>query len=484
VPQSIAGSQLNVPSLEFLLFAAVAALAFHLSSAQPWRQGVLLVANIAFFSTFVPHDLFAVLPYAGFLLLGYFGLHRASNQAGRWAIVAAIVLSFFWLKKYTFVPDALLLPIPYVTIGLSYVFFRILHLAIDAQQQEATSPPRPISYLNYALNFTSLVSGPIQRYEDYQRVENDAAPVDSASFGQSLERIVVGFFKVLVLSAALSSWQQQLLETIHQGDEFSSRLLYGAAIVAIYPVYLYFNFSGYTDFVIGVASWFGLVLPENFNRPFQSESFIIFWNRWHITLSSWLRTYVYQPLLLILIEKIPSRKFEPALSAFAMFVTFFLVGAWHGQTTTFLFYGVLQGFGISTNAIYQTVMGKWLGKAQYRTLRENSLYRNCARGLTFTWFSFTLLWFWSDWGKIGEISAQLGAGVAILIWPILFVGWTVVLGGWVLLFDRACTIGQSWGQVLTSRYARTMWCTALATIAIGTMLLLNSASPPIVYKNF
>lgn len=474
---------MTVPSLEFILFGAVVALIFHLSRTQNWREAVLLIANLGFFLTFAPNIL-AVLPYVGFLALGYLSTFQASRAAAKWIIVSAIVLSFFSLKRYTFIPDFLTLPFPYITIGLSYVFFRILHVAIDAQQQDFKSQPRLISYLNYVLNFTSLVSGPIQRFEDYRQVENVTCPVDAQSFGHSLERVVIGSFKVFVLSSALSACQQQLLDSVFHTNVFLDRLIYGTTAVAVYPVYLYCNFSGYTDVVIGVARWFGLRLPENFNRAFQAESFIVFWNRWHITLSSWLRTYVFQPLLLSLMKKVPSRRLEPYLAAFAMFVTFFLVGAWHGQTTSFLFYGVLQGIGVSVNALYQTFMAKRLGKAAYANLRGGMLYRNVSRGLTFSWFSFTLLWFWSDWDKLAESGAQLGAAVTVLIWPALLVLSTIVLGFWSLIFNWSMSVAERQGQFLTGRYCRTVLGTAVFAITVSTTMLLNSASPPIIYKNF
>ena len=302
---------MNVPSFQFLLLALAAAVLFHFSSSRPWRQAVLLVANIGFFATFGSSNVLAYLPFAGLLLLGYVGLHRTRNHDAGWLIVAAIVAAFFWLKKYTFIPAPLLISFPYVSIGLSYVFFRVLHLAIDTQQDLLPVRPGLLSYLNYTLNFTSLVSGPIQRYEDYRIVEMVPASIGPVSLGRSAERIVVGFFKVFVLSAALSALQQQLLEGVGAEQSFGERLVSGIAIVAIYPVYLYFNFSGYTDFVIGVARWFGLSLPENFNRPFQSENFLAFWSCWHMTLSNWLKTYVYQPLVQTLMVRFPERRDNP-----------------------------------------------------------------------------------------------------------------------------------------------------------------------------
>jgi alginate O-acetyltransferase complex protein AlgI len=215
---------MNVPSFQFLLLALVAAVLFHLSSSRPWRQAVLLVANLGFFATFGPSNVLAYLPFAGLLLLGYVGLHQTRNRYAGWLVITAIVLAFFWLKKYTFIPAPLLISFPYVSIGLSYVFFRVLHLAIDTQQSSLPARPGPLLYLNYTLNFTSLVSGPIQRYEDYRMIETAPASIGPVSLGRSTERIIVGFFKVFVLSAALSALQRQLLDGIGTEQSLGERL--------------------------------------------------------------------------------------------------------------------------------------------------------------------------------------------------------------------------------------------------------------------
>ena len=353
---------MNVPSFQFLLFALIGAVVFHLLPWRAWRQVVMLAVNLGFFASFDPHHPLAYIPFAAFLLLGYVGLSRDANRAIGWLVVCSILVMFFWLKKYTFIPGPLFLSHPYVTIGLSYVFFRVLHLAIDAHQGDLPERPGLLSYLNYTLNFTSLVAGPIQRYDNYRITAEAPRPINAISLAQSAERIICGLFKVFVVSALLSTVKQNLIDELTITQPFEERILIGMGLIGIYPLYLYFNFSGYTDFVIGVARWFGLVLPENFDRPFQSTNFIEFWSRWHITLSNWLKTYVYQPLMLRLMGRFPSRSSEPAIVVLALFVTFFLVGAWHGQTTTFLFFGVLQGSGVAVNRLFQFSMTKRLGK--------------------------------------------------------------------------------------------------------------------------
>ena len=278
--------------------------------------------------------------------------------------------------------------------------------------------------------------------------------------------------------------KQDLISALTVSQPFEERTLIAMGLVGIYPLYLYFNFSGYTDFVIGVARWFGLVLPENFDRPFQSANFIEFWSRWHITLSTWLKTYVYQPLMMRLMGRFPSRSAEPAIVVMALFVTFFLVGAWHGQTTTFLFFGVLQGFGVAANRLYQFVMTKRLGKQRYRALCADELYRALTRGLTFTWFAFTLLWFWSDWSQINGFTEALGINAILLALLLLFVIATLLLSAWVVILRIATSITWSGASLAFSRYTRTMWSTALLLVIVGVVLLSSAPAPPIVYKNF
>jgi D-alanyl-lipoteichoic acid acyltransferase DltB (MBOAT superfamily) len=247
-------------------------------------------------------------------------------------------------------------------------------------------------------------------------------------------------------------------------------------VIAIYPVYLYFNFSGYTDVMVGAAALTGLRLPENFDRPFSARNFIDFWSRWHITLSTWLRTYVYNPLMMSLMRRLPSPRLTSALTVLSFFVTFFLVGAWHGQTSEFLFFGVLQGGGVASNKLYQLTMTKRLGARRYRQLGENPVYAAVARGLTFTWFAFTLLWFWGTWRGIGRMAAELGAANLAL----------AIVGIWVaatLALEALVRAGAA-ANGLRRPEPRAFLAGAMAYLLAVYTLMLNAGPPPIVYKAF
>ena len=483
---------MSVPSFEFLAFALVGALLFNLAGAGIIGRLVMLALNLAFFATFLHQGnalqiALSAAPYAAFLLAGYLGVVSLRARPSRLLLVACILVilaAFFWMKRYAFVPEAFSLSRFYVTIGISYVFFRVLHLIIDVGQGAIEEKISPISYLNYTLNFTALVSGPIQFYKDFKAAEAERPPLTIFALARAAERIVAGLFKVMILSSVLNLWQDAMIAALPAETSVLMRVLLVAGIGAIYPLFLYANFSGYTDFVIGAARLFRLKLPENFNDPFASENFISFWSRWHITLSTWLKTYVYTPLLMALMRRQPGATFEPWFAVLAYFVTFFLVGAWHGQTSEFLFFGVLQGAGVAGNKLWQIVMQSSLSKKRYRALAANPLYRAASRGLTFTYFAFTLLWFWSTWSQIDGLAYAEGLSGFIIAWGFVFVTATIVLSALVWTQERLAKVKFAGDPVLSSRYVRTVCVTAMAVITVAVAVLMSGPAPDIVYRNF
>lgn len=478
---------MDVPSFPFLGFAAAGALAYHLSRAKAWRILVLMVCNLVFLGSFM-HQPGEAVPFAAFVLLGYGFVFAIQNRAPRLvrplAVVAMIGL-FFWLKKYSFLPSVTYLNFPYLTVGLSYVFFRVLHLIIDAHDVETVGLVGPFTFLNYTLNFTSIVSGPIQRYEDYARMAGDEpAPLDAVSVGVALERIIVGLFKVMVVSHLLFLGQKQLLADVLGEVTGPQRIVEGALLIGLYPIYLFFNFSGYVDFVIGVARFFGLRLPENFDRPFSSTSFIEYWSRWHMTLSNWLKTYVYNPLLMLLMRRVRSKAVGPYLGAIALFVTFFLIGAWHGRTSEFLFFGVLNGAGVGLNQAYRIFMTARMGRKPFAALGRNPTYQMICRGLTFGWMAFTLLWFWSDWKQLGQIAAAIGPACLVASSVLVLTAATLILAGMEATRKMLLSIGDPATPILTSRYLRTAWGTALVMVVLAFQVVMDSPAPDIIYKAF
>jgi alginate O-acetyltransferase complex protein AlgI len=476
---------MSVPSYAFLGFAAVVFAAVHLSATLWWRRAVLLAANIGFILSFT-HNIMQLAPFAALLLGGFLSIKVLERQKLRpftAALVLLLILAFCWLKRYSFFPASTLLPFVYFAVGMSYIFFRILHLVIDAAQDVLPDRMDLLSYLNYTLNFTCIVSGPIQFYQDYRRCELSPLPLDPGSIERSLHRIVIGFFKVAIVSPLLLALNTHVVGTASGSLETVERLFCSMAIVAVYPVYIYFNFSGYTDFVIGTARLLGIELPENFNRPFVSESFIEFWGRWHMTLSNWLKTYVYSPLLLHLMRRFTSKPIQPLLGVVAFFVTFFLIGAWHGQTSMFLFFGVLLGFGVSVNKIYDIVMADTLGRKRYGSLKNNAVYAALSRGLTYTYVAFSLLWFWSSWAQLESFERMNGAALTGAVLCGVWLTASIILAALKQLTDFADSI-QPQVPALLRLCVKTAFYTVLVVTVLSSTIVLNAPAPHIIYKAF
>jgi alginate O-acetyltransferase complex protein AlgI len=478
---------MDAASLKFLLFGLAIALLSNLSKSPVWRSAILLVMSIVFIGL-IAHSPIVLIPLAGFLLLGFVALkliERGWSKGLAWSL-PVVIFVYIWLKKYTFLPEGMFLHSPYLTLGLSYIFFRVLHLLVEAGEGRSQQPIGPIAYLLYTLNFSTFVSGPIQRYDKFARDQFAPEPpsLGPRVVGMQLERIIRGFFKVNVLAMLLQMVHSDAIAQLSQPVPQSVKLLAALEVAVVYPLFLYANFSGYIDIVIALARLVRLRLPENFDRPFSASSFLDFWNRWHITLSNWLKTYVYNPLLIVMMRRVSSISLEPFLGVMCFFITFFLIGIWHGRTSEFVFYGVLLGGGISINKLWQIGLTRGLGRKGYKALAAHALYIAFGRGLTFCFFSFSLFWLWGNWEEIHKIFGALNFAEWLGIWCAALIAATVALAAWEWLRAALLSIKTSEGPVFLSRYARVVYATALCLVATAIVALMNQPAPDIVYKKF
>jgi D-alanyl-lipoteichoic acid acyltransferase DltB (MBOAT superfamily) len=474
-------------SFQFLIFGLLAAVLSNFSNSGRWRSLVLLLTSIVFLGL-LAHDPYSLVPLAGFVLLGYGGLRMLDKYKGKntgWFVLAVIV-AYVWLKKYTLLPSAIFLRQPYLTLGLSYIFFRVLHLLIEAGDGAEGRHIGFSDYLLYTLNFTTFVSGPIQRYDEFARDQFEVQPLSlgSAVIGLQLERVVRGFFKVNVLAMLLDALRRNALVQMSQPHPPSEKMAYAFGLAVVYPLFLYANFSGYIDIVVAIARLMRVRLPENFDRPFSASSFIDFWNRWHITLSAWLKTYVYNPLLVALMRCLPAPGLQPLLAVFSFFVTFFLIGIWHGRTSEFVIFGALQGGGVAINKLWQLGLARVVGRKEYKTLAATPVYIAFGRGLTYSWFAFTLFWFWADWKQIDRIFSTIGIIGWLGIWLALWLFATAVLALWEWLRAALLSFRTAEGPILTSPYARVIYASTMGLTALVIVILLGQPAPGLIYKAF
>lgn len=378
-----------------------------------WRSTIVFpILNVAFLLIFTTGSELGFL--AAFVVAGYI-LLCAMRWDKRFGLIAifGVLFGFLYLRQYPFLyflpyPDSF----PFV-LGLSYVFFRVIQLVIDMKSGDVPELPSPVHYLNYTCNYLMLLSGPIQRYQEFdtQTAKMASFKLTQVEARDAIQRVIIGFLKCGPIAAALFAVHGYFIATLDGQSSELSGSFWDFSVVGsacFYLIFLYFNFSGYTDIVIGIAKLFGLTPPENFNRPFAANNFIDLWQRWHMSLGNWMKLYVFNPVLTFLMRRIKAPQAAPYLSALAFFVTFLLLGYWHGTSNAFFLCGVMLGMGMALNKIYQVKLREWLGKPRYKALKKNYIYQQLSFGLTFSWLAYSIIGFWADWELITAIAASAG----------------------------------------------------------------------------
>lgn len=273
-------------------------------------------------------------------------------------------------------------------LGFSYVAFRLIHTIRD--RQTGLLPSLMLhEYVTYVIFFPSFIAGPIDRAERF--ILDLRATTDKIQFSdryvRGLTRIIIGITKKFIIADTLA--QGMALNPVNalQIDNTIGAwiLLYG------YALRLFFDFSGYSDIAIGIGILLGIELPENFDQPYTRTSITKFWQSWHITLSNWVRFYVFSPLTRYLLKRKP--KPSPMLIVFiTQLSTMIVIALWHGVTINFLLWGIWHGIGLFVHKQYADRTRKF-----YRELKQKSrIYQVLADSIAwFITFHFVVLgWVW------------------------------------------------------------------------------------------
>ncbi|WP_321174105.1 MBOAT family O-acyltransferase [Francisella sp. W12-1067] len=223
-------------------------------------------------------------------------------------------------------------------IGFSYFMCRQIHCLIDVYSGQISKFSFS-DYIMYQLFLPTIYTGPINRYQNFER-QFKRLKFDSKKLSMSIERIVYGCFKFIFVANYIVSLK--LLPLIST-DTTSILNLYGLSIV--FWSYLYFAFSGLSDIAIGFSGCFGITIQENFNYPYKAKNIMDFWQRWHMTLTSWVKDYVFMPVF----SKFRSR-------TVAIILALIVIGLWHQISTYYLVWGVYQALGI---VIFQAYVSRF-----------------------------------------------------------------------------------------------------------------------------
>jgi membrane protein involved in D-alanine export len=383
-----------------------------------WREAIFTLINLAgYYAFFVygrdPAFAWALLIYIPIILILYVAMRFFSNaKDGRfWIAFSAPILALILIR---YAPSSLFLrvipalhPAVFVQsfivspffLGISYLAFRCSRLVLEVRNGQVEKPGF-WEYIGFCVFVPTMSVGPINTYRNYRQgfaPDPPPMPIDRA-----LLRILVGCVKYLFLGTIFNqlSYSGLLLDD-HYHHWFELPI---AAV--FYYFYLYCNFSGFCDAAIGVAGLIGIPVPENFHEPFEARNVKDFWNRWHLTLSHYMRDIVFSPLSKFLARAMGPSNVDQAI-ALAIIVVFLLVGIWHGVGGHYAAFGLVHGIGVSANHYYTIGLKKWLGRDRFKAYNANPLIRAVAIVLTFCYVAGSMFFFANTSTDMKEIFSEM-----------------------------------------------------------------------------
>lgn len=304
------------------------------------RNGLLLIASLAFYAFGEPFVVFLML--LSIIWNYFFGLMMDKGKGMRRAgLIAAVVtnLGMLGVFKYAgFFVEILNrlplveLPVPQIAlpIGISFFTFQAMSYVIDVYRGDIPIQKNLFKLMLYVTCFPQLIAGPIVKYKDIESQLTER-PMVLTEVSQGIRRFICGLAKKVLIADTVSVAADTIFAM--DTDELILPLAWLAAIC--YTLQIYFDFSGYSDMAIGLGHMFGFTFKENFNYPYISASITEFWRRWHISVSTWFKEYLYIPL--------GGNRKGKGRTMLNKWIVFFFTGLWHGAAATFVVWGLMNG---------------------------------------------------------------------------------------------------------------------------------------------
>lgn len=489
-------------SIEFLfVFLPLALLGFYSLGAmsRAWAIRWLILISLVFYAWWRPVNVLIIMPsivinfiLAKILVRLRLDDDQRARRASRVLLIAGLTFNVIWLGifKYTdfvlssinqvFATNIILLHI-ILPLGISFITFQKIAFLVDVQAGRIRSFTFR-EYCTFVLFFPQLVAGPIVHYREMMpQFQNASCRFDKKNVAVGVTLLIFGLFKKVVLADRIAPLITPIYE--HAAGGHPSFLLAWMAAVG-FTLQIYFDFSGYTDMALGLARFFGIRLPPNFNSPLRASSIIDFWLRWHMTLTRFLTAYIYNPLALWITRRRLAKgrpgfiARNPTTGAFVSslmlptLITMFVSGLWHGAGYGFILWGVLNGIYITINHAWRVVSARvWPDRLSYDRIMKPTGFI-----LTFLLVSATMVFFRapSMISAIGLIKGMMGLnGIA------LPQGVVAHLGPLARMFHQIGVIADgSWGD--RDFVGTVTWICLLMVIALAcpnTLQLLARYEP-------
>ena len=344
-------------SIPFLYYFLPLVLISYFAAPKKLKNAVLFVYSLVFYAWGEPVYVFlmaaSIISAWGFALL----MEKAKTQkAKKIFMIISVVISFSFLGYFKYADffignfsAATGLSVPLLKlalpVGISFYTFQIASYTIDVYRGDTKANKNILNFGTYVVLFPQLIAGPIVRYVDIaEMLENRTHTLEKTAYG--IKRFCLGLGKKVLLANTFGE-----LCSVFRASEEKTVLFYWM-YAAAFMLQIYFDFSGYSDMAIGLGRIFGFTFLENFDFPFISKSITEFWRRWHMSLGSWFRDYVYIPL--------GGNRVKTPRFLFNIFVVWFLTGFWHGADWQFIVWGLFYGVLLVTEKMW---LKKHLDKA-------------------------------------------------------------------------------------------------------------------------
>lgn len=326
-------------SIVFLFVFLTTVLVLSLVCPMRFQNILLLAASLCFYlwgewrfaGILILSTLF---DYGMGLLIGYFrekdrkGAAKAAlivSVSGNLAILGIFKYSGLLVRSVNALGTSFRVPSFALPLGISFYTFQQMSYIIDVYRGTVKPQKNPVSFATYVMLFPQLIAGPIVRYNEIEKQLEERTRT-LTDYAEGIRRFVCGLAKKVLLANSAGA----VYETI-AGNANRSVILSWLGLF-LYAFQIYFDFSGYSDMAIGLGKMFGFTFPENFDHPYEAKSATGFWRRWHITLSTWFREYVYIPL--------GGNRKGRGRTIFNLLIVWALTGFWHGAEWNFLFWGL------------------------------------------------------------------------------------------------------------------------------------------------
>ena len=441
-------------STYFIFLVGIFFLYWSVSRFRALAVALLLFANYFFYARWDLRYL-AIIPLAS--SCDYFiglGLQATPNRVLRRLLVGASIAMNIGLIAFARNWK--------LSITLSFYAFQALTYTIDLYRRDIKATNHYVTHLAAVSFFPTILAGPITRVSSLIEQFEKPKPLEAAQGGRALFLIGLGLIKKLMIADYLGG------NLVNRVFDFPNLYTGAENLIAVYSysLQLYYDFSGYTDIAIGSALLLGIKLPSNFNRPYAAHNIADFWRRWHITLSNWLRDYLYFSL--------PGLRSKWKIFTYTnLLITMVLGGLWHGQSWNFVVWGALHGLGLVMVRLWQTRTG---------TKPAAGAWRYASILLTFHYVAFAWIFFRApNIDTALQILARIGSGTVAFA--------NVSTGLWVTLAIAAVAhyLPKNWYEFSVNLYVRAPFYAqagALAALVIGIQYVAQTGAAPFVYQRF